>query len=246
MFAITRASVVFPLPGRPVEDRGADAVLGDREPQRRLLAEDLLLPDEVVEPLRAHPKRERRGPRQPFVRRVREEIAHGTEVCCSGSGLGGHRGVRRAEGEAERDVGCRALPERDRHAHRSPRDGPRPARARGWRDLARPRVRHRCDGREGGQAPRRRDRDRSRARADRDREGAGPGSRGSTSTTASATARTSMFRTRPSTCSHRRAASCSRRTTRRRPRSWRGSSSPVVGSASRTGPPRAVSRRCSG
>ena len=60
----------LPAPGRPVEDRRADAVLGDREPQGRLLAEDLLLADEVVEPLRPHPKRERRGLRQPFVGRI--------------------------------------------------------------------------------------------------------------------------------------------------------------------------------
>ena len=70
VFAITRASVVFPLPGRAVEDRRADAVLGDREPQGRLLSEDLLLAHEFLEPLRPHPERERRGLRQPFIGRV--------------------------------------------------------------------------------------------------------------------------------------------------------------------------------
>jgi hypothetical protein len=60
----------LPASRRPVQDRRADAVLGDRQPQRRLLAQDLRLAHEVVEPLRPHPKRERRGLRKPFVGRV--------------------------------------------------------------------------------------------------------------------------------------------------------------------------------
>jgi hypothetical protein len=39
---------------RPVEDRRAHAVLGDREAERRLLAEDLLLTNDVLEPPRSH------------------------------------------------------------------------------------------------------------------------------------------------------------------------------------------------
>ncbi len=65
--ATMRASVVLPLPGRAVEDHRADPVLLDREPERGALAEDLLLADEVVEPLRPEPERERRDLRQPFL-----------------------------------------------------------------------------------------------------------------------------------------------------------------------------------
>ena len=54
-------------PGRAVEDHRAHAVLLDREPERRALAEDLLLADEVVEPLGPEPERERRDLRQPFL-----------------------------------------------------------------------------------------------------------------------------------------------------------------------------------
>ena len=60
----------LPASRRTVEDRRADAVLGDREPQGRLLSEDLLLAHEFLEPLRPHPERERRGLRQPFIGRV--------------------------------------------------------------------------------------------------------------------------------------------------------------------------------
>ena len=46
--ATIRASVVLPAARRPVEDRRADAVLLDREPQRRALAEHVRLADELV------------------------------------------------------------------------------------------------------------------------------------------------------------------------------------------------------
>ena len=48
----------------------ASGVLADRQPQGGLLAEDLLLAHEILEPLRAHPKGERCGLRQPFVARI--------------------------------------------------------------------------------------------------------------------------------------------------------------------------------
>ena len=69
VFATTRASVVLPLPGGP-RDRGSDAILGDREPERRMLAEDLLLPNEVCEPLRPHAECERSRLRQALIGRV--------------------------------------------------------------------------------------------------------------------------------------------------------------------------------
>ena len=74
--ATTRASVVFPLPGRPVEDQRRHAVLEDREPQRRALAERVPLPHHLVERARPDARRERREGRQPLLRRVREEIPH--------------------------------------------------------------------------------------------------------------------------------------------------------------------------
>ena len=64
-----------------------------------------------------------------------------------------------------------------------------------------------------------RDRGRPRAGADRDREGAGVGARARDRLPASATASGSTSRTRASTSSPRRAGSCSRPTTRRRPAS---------------------------
>ena len=45
---------------RPVQDGGADAILLDRKPQRRALAEDVRLADERLERLRPHAQRERR------------------------------------------------------------------------------------------------------------------------------------------------------------------------------------------
>jgi tryptophan 2,3-dioxygenase len=42
-----------------------------------MLAQNLLLPDEILEALRAHAQRKRCRLRQPFVSRVREEISHG-------------------------------------------------------------------------------------------------------------------------------------------------------------------------
>ena len=127
----------------------------------------------------------------------------------------GSDGVRRAEGEAERDVGQRALPERDRDDHRHPRARRGSARAGGRRDLARPRVRHRRGRRAGRRGGRRRDRDRPRARADRDREGARRASAASRSTTASAIARTSTFEDASFDVVSSTCGSCSRPTTRR-------------------------------
>ncbi len=60
-----RASVVLPLPGRAVEDRGGDAVLRDRERERRSRPDDLLLADEVVEA-----RRSQRGSRAARRRRA--------------------------------------------------------------------------------------------------------------------------------------------------------------------------------
>jgi hypothetical protein len=55
---------------RAVEDHRAGAILLDRQPERRALPQDLLLADEVVEPLRAKSQRERRDVGQPLVGRV--------------------------------------------------------------------------------------------------------------------------------------------------------------------------------
>ena len=46
-----------------------------------MLAEHLLLADEVLEPLGPHAQRQRSRLRQPFVRRIREQVSHSTEVC---------------------------------------------------------------------------------------------------------------------------------------------------------------------
>src|SRR6476660_7926101 len=64
--ATMRARVVLPVPGGPVEDRRANAVLLDREAKRRARAEDVLLADELLERPRAHPQRERGNRRQPL------------------------------------------------------------------------------------------------------------------------------------------------------------------------------------
>src|SRR5687767_3039038 len=69
--------------GRPVEDRRADAGLLDRKPESGVLAEHLLLSDELLEPLRPHPHSERSRLRQALVCRVREQVSHSTEVCFS-------------------------------------------------------------------------------------------------------------------------------------------------------------------
>ena len=70
----------LPSSGRAVEDRRADAVLGDREPQRRVLAEHVLLPDELVEALRPQALRERSRPAHALGGGVREEIAHAASM----------------------------------------------------------------------------------------------------------------------------------------------------------------------
>ncbi len=66
----------LPASRRPEEDHRADAILGDREPQRRFLAERLLLAHELVEGARAKPQGERRQLVDPFLGRVGEEVAH--------------------------------------------------------------------------------------------------------------------------------------------------------------------------
>src|SRR4029079_2088170 len=66
----------LPAAGRPVEDRGADPVLGDREREGRSRADDLLLADELVEPRGAKARRERSLRREPRVGRVGEEVGH--------------------------------------------------------------------------------------------------------------------------------------------------------------------------
>ena len=63
--AAIRASVVFPEPGRPVEDRAVRMAALDRRPQRRALAEHVLLPDQLVEAPRPHPHRQRSVGREP-------------------------------------------------------------------------------------------------------------------------------------------------------------------------------------
>ncbi len=47
--AAIRASVVFPAPGRPVEDRAVRPALFDRRAQRRAPTQDVLLPDQLVQ-----------------------------------------------------------------------------------------------------------------------------------------------------------------------------------------------------
>ena len=50
----------LPRPGRPVEDRRVRPARFDRRPQRRPLADDVLLADHLVERPRPHPHRQRR------------------------------------------------------------------------------------------------------------------------------------------------------------------------------------------
>src|SRR5579872_3048642 len=61
---------------RSVEDRRADAVLRDREAERRAFAEHVLLADELVERARPEALRERRGLSRALGRSVGEEVAH--------------------------------------------------------------------------------------------------------------------------------------------------------------------------
>ena len=68
--ATIRASVVLPAPRWPVEDRRAHAILLDRGAQRRPLAEHLLLPDELLQRLRAHSQGQGRHLRQALLRGV--------------------------------------------------------------------------------------------------------------------------------------------------------------------------------
>ena len=70
----------LPGAGRAVEDRRADAVLGDRRPQRRALAEHVLLADELVERARAQPLRERRDLARALARGVGEEVGHASSM----------------------------------------------------------------------------------------------------------------------------------------------------------------------
>ena len=77
--ATMRASVVLPVPGRPEEERGADAVLLDRAPQGGALADELGLAGELVERLRAQAVGERRMRCASHLRRVVEQ-AHGRTV----------------------------------------------------------------------------------------------------------------------------------------------------------------------
>ena len=66
--------------GRAVEDRRAHAVLGDREPECRALAQHVLLPDELVERARSQPLRERRDLACTLRRSVGEEVPHAVSM----------------------------------------------------------------------------------------------------------------------------------------------------------------------
>ena len=81
MCATIRASVVFPDPGGP--NRISDGTRSSwiALPQRPPGADDLLLPDEVVERRRPQPLRERRGRVETAARGLAEEVAHDREVC---------------------------------------------------------------------------------------------------------------------------------------------------------------------
>ena len=68
-------------PRRPEQDHRADAVLLDARAQRRTVAEDLALADELVQGLRPDPDRQRGHLRQPPARRFREQVAHDVQVC---------------------------------------------------------------------------------------------------------------------------------------------------------------------
>ena len=64
--ASSRASVVLPGPGRPVQDHRVGPALLDRGAQRGPAAEQVLLADELAERARPHPCRERQvGRRYP-------------------------------------------------------------------------------------------------------------------------------------------------------------------------------------
>ena len=62
--------------GRAVQDRGVHAILLDRVPQGRALAEHVLLPDELGQGRRSKPLGQRRNLAAARVRRVREEVTH--------------------------------------------------------------------------------------------------------------------------------------------------------------------------
>src|SRR5437588_2230039 len=62
--------------GRTVEDHRADPVCRDRKPERRTLAERLLLPHELLERRRPQTQGQRRHVRQAGGCRVREKVAH--------------------------------------------------------------------------------------------------------------------------------------------------------------------------
>jgi hypothetical protein len=70
----------LPRPRRPVEDRGAHAVVGDRRTQHRALAEHVGLADEFVERARPQTLRERCDVTRPLRRGVREEVCHGASM----------------------------------------------------------------------------------------------------------------------------------------------------------------------
>jgi len=74
---------------RAVEDRGVDAVLLDRAPQRRVLTQDVRLADELAERRRPQPLRERRDLARMLVGGVGEEVTHDLSML---------RSVRRLDG----------------------------------------------------------------------------------------------------------------------------------------------------
>jgi hypothetical protein len=89
----------LPAPGRPVEDRRPDPVLGDGERERRPGSDDLLLSDEVVEAARPKPGGQGghvvEAARAPHRRRDRSR----REVCSrDGHDLGARRGDRAPQG----------------------------------------------------------------------------------------------------------------------------------------------------
>ena len=79
-----RARVVFPEPGRAVEDHRRHAVLLDREPQCAARADDVLLAGELVEGRRPQALRQRRGRAEPPPGCLAEEVAHGRKYAPAG------------------------------------------------------------------------------------------------------------------------------------------------------------------
>ena len=102
----------LPRPGRAVQDQRAQAVILDRAPQRRALAEHVLLPDQLVERARADSLRHGASAAERS-RAASAKRSLITPVC---SARGDARGLLRADPRGRGRERLRALPEHGRAA----------------------------------------------------------------------------------------------------------------------------------